>query len=133
MHLYCTVCHRKYYAERSSSRYCSQSCKERARTLRGTHKPPSDLMARLRAMRSELQDLQGFYYQAENVDIEALVDSENLLHQIRDIVTEIDMSIGRHASTMMNRVYRCANCGQMTHGRVDECVFCHGQEFEIFR
>lgn len=132
---YCAICGQKSKAQRSSAKYCSESCKQRAKYQRAdidAREPVmSDLEYKLVETWLGLDDwIKSYLHERTNPE---LLASRNMLTQlstIRHKLDEIEAKIGVIESDLDNSWYQCLECGQKVFARHDACDFCTSKDFK---
>ncbi len=128
--VHCDVCHKKFSAQRSTAKYCSEPCKQSAKYRRDcgftdvsdTYHHILEIYGKLRELEAIVSDKEKGYNTALTTDF--------WIGNLRDTLTKIDMNVGVKINELDNIWYVCDYCGQRHFGRTDKCEFCGKSEWK---
>lgn len=130
MKFYCEVCSNRYTAQRSTSKYCSNACRQKAKYRRTHDFPESDLSELDDNVEIALYNLEKFINDDKKSDehkLTILASIENyqfVLNKIQAILGTLEMRLDEYW-------YECLNCGQKAFGRTEKCDFCNQSDFKL--
>jgi len=129
---YCAVCGKKSFGQRSSAKYCSESCKQTAKRYRSQDLPESSLLNTMKDIELSLWQFRANNFNDKHSP-DMLLELSERINNIREELTRMDMYLGTIEAYQANTWYQCKECGQRTFGKVESCDFCGGDDFRIIK
>lgn len=126
---HCAVCHLQFAAQRTSAKYCSEACKQKAKYRRDHQFPESDLDEMMDNGGSALYELEKFV-KNEKIDDEQKLRVMKELESYQFMINKMIAQISVIEIEQQNTWYQCTSCGQKTFGKVEKCDFCHESDFK---
>lgn len=122
--MYCKCCGKQFFAQRSTAKYCSGTCRARM-SREKTNDFERDFYSAYRAIAIIRQE---YFNDRHNPDwqVSALDTIGDIQHELNKMIA----IIGTIESEQANTWYQCTNCGQRTFGKVDTCDFCGKSDFK---
>ena len=127
---YCSVCGIQFSAMRSSAKYCSESCKQKAKRNRAMSLPESDMLNDFYALAGQLAELKD-RYMTDSHSPEMQLEVFQALDSIRHETNKMQAYLGTVEQAQNNSWYECLNCGQKCFGLAQKCDFCGEKSFKL--
>jgi len=123
--MYCDFCGKEFYAQRSTAKYCSGTCRARM-----SREGISDFDKRFNSVHREIFGIKrDFFNDKHNPDWQ--VSALDTIASIQIELNKMIAIIGTIESKQANTWYQCKDCGQRTFGKVETCDFCGGHDFQV--
>lgn len=127
--IYCETCSKPFTAQRSSAKYCCESCKQKAKYARSNDYDVKEIKQTMTAIENSLHEAYRTYFD-DNRNPDDLIAVVDHLQWMTDVINKMSAKIAVIELERQSTWYQCKSCGQKSFGLPDKCDFCNESDFD---